>query len=107
MIVQHVGAPPYCHTEVCAYLDLILHGSWIGCAGRIPWSPSFPSDFSVCGFVRYVEHFHSLSNHQRSAAANHGGGKPGGPYFGEVQSSQKQRLQKFGRSTPGFELYST
>ena len=39
MIIQHIGAPPYCHTEVRAYLDLILHGRWSGRAGRIQWPP--------------------------------------------------------------------
>lgn len=64
MIFQRVGALPYCHTEVCDYLDLILHGRWTGRAGRIPWPPRFPSDFSVCGFVRHVVHFHNPSNPQ-------------------------------------------
>ena len=98
MIVQHVGAPPYCHTEVCAYLDLILHGRRTGGADRIPCPSTFSSDFSVCGFVRYVVHFHNPSSLQWSAATNHRGGKQGGLYFGEVQSSHKQRLPKFGRS---------
>jgi hypothetical protein len=53
MIFQQDGTLLHFHTEVCAYLDAVFSGMWIG---HIPWSLHSPDltplDFTLWGFIK-------------------------------------------------------
>jgi hypothetical protein len=53
---QQDGAPPHCHREVRAYLDITLPDRWIGRRGSVEYpapSPDLtPIDFFLWGYLR-------------------------------------------------------